>query len=300
MRKLNCRKIRWIIGEMRKKDLSVYRIAKKQDITPRWCRELYARFSSKPVREMKLRKPGRKVVPLDVSVASEIVSMKRIDPTLGAVAVRKLLEEKGIFVSFNGIRKFLRETGLSKVEIKKSRRRKWVRYERDNSNSLWHTDYCEIDGKQLIAYIDDASRFIVGYGIFDNATTSNALSVFLKAVKKYGIPKQLMTDHGTQFCIDKENDYKFRDIVEKQGTELILARVKHPQSNGKIERFFRTVRLLLPHFGNIDKVMEYYNYRRPHMSLETDEGLVRPYEAFVLKGGKMDKRLLNGEVKQIY
>ena len=49
--------------------------------------------------------------------------------------------------------------------------------------SLWHTDWYLIEnddrwsGKWLIAYLDDASRFIVGYGIFDEATTENAISV---------------------------------------------------------------------------------------------------------------------------
>ena len=83
-----------------------------------------------------------------------------------------------------------------KVITKKIRRKKWVRYERRHSNSLWHTDYCEIEGKQLISYIDDASRYIVGYGIFDSATTDNALAIFRASVEQHELPKKVMTDHG--------------------------------------------------------------------------------------------------------
>ena len=72
---------------------------------------------------------------------------------------------------------------------KRIHRKKLVRYERYHSNSLWHTDFCEINRKHVIAYIDDASRLITGYGVFDAATTDNALSVLRAAVKLYGTPK---------------------------------------------------------------------------------------------------------------
>jgi len=41
MKKLNQKKVRWIVREMEKGDRSVYRIAKTMDITPRWVREIY-------------------------------------------------------------------------------------------------------------------------------------------------------------------------------------------------------------------------------------------------------------------
>ena len=54
-------------------------------------------------------------------------------------------------------------------------------------------------GKWLIAYLDDASRFIVGYGIFDEATTENAISILDDCINRYGKPLELLTDHGSQF-----------------------------------------------------------------------------------------------------
>ena len=35
----------------------------------------------------------------------------------------------------------MRDEDLASEQSRKSRRRKWVRYERTHSNSLWHTDY---------------------------------------------------------------------------------------------------------------------------------------------------------------
>ena len=42
---------------------------------------------------------------------------------------------------------------------------------------------------RIIAYLDDASRLIVGYGVFDEATTENALKVLKEAMNNYGKPE---------------------------------------------------------------------------------------------------------------
>ena len=87
---------------------------------------------------------------------------------------------------------------LASNDTNKQRRRKWVKYERRHSMSLWHTDWYFIEddrwrSKWLIAYLDDASRFIVGYGIFDEATTENAISVLDDRINGYGKPLELLT-----------------------------------------------------------------------------------------------------------
>jgi len=60
--------------------------------------------------------------------------------------------------------------------------------------SLWHTDWYQIKddrwkSKWLLAYLDDASRFIVGYGIFDESTTFNAISVVDASIARYSKPQ---------------------------------------------------------------------------------------------------------------
>ena len=90
---------------------------------------------------------------------------------------------------------------MAASQPKKRKRRKWIRYEWTYSNSLWHTDWKQIhgvmhDSKWFLCYEDDASRFVTGYGIFDEATTENALIVLNEAIKNHGIPAAIMTDHG--------------------------------------------------------------------------------------------------------
>lgn len=299
MRTLNLRKIRWILREVEKGQLSIYQIAKQQDITPRHCRRIYAKFSEMPENRIQILPCGRSSTPLTQQESYAIEIVRADYPKIGAVSIERLLKDKGMALSHNKIHRFLLSKGWAINEPKKSRTRRWVRYERKTSNSLWHTDWCDFDGKQLIAYLDDASRFITSYGMYDNATTENALKTFNIGVSSCGIPKQLMTDHGSQFCTDENDKYHFRDVITNTGTEHIMSRVKHPQSNGKIERFFLTVRTLFGSFHNIDDVIGYYNFRRPHMSLERDGRLLRPYEAYVLKGGKINEVNLNEQGQYI-
>ena len=118
---------------------------------------------------------------------------------LSAVTLEKILDEQGIHIGHNRIHKILKQEGLAKDEPHKQRRRKWVRYERKYSNSLWHADWFEEQHEQIILFEDDASRLIIGYGVFSNANVENSKQVLNQAINSYGIPKQMMTDHGIQF-----------------------------------------------------------------------------------------------------
>jgi len=61
--------------------------------------------------------------------------------------------------------------------MNKKKRRKWVRYERKHSMSLWQGDWKRLGEKWIIAFMDDASRLITCYGVFDSATTENTIKV---------------------------------------------------------------------------------------------------------------------------
>jgi len=65
MRKLNQKKIRWIVREREKGERSAYRIAKMQQISPRWVREIYNTYN-KTGEYLYPRKPGRKPSPISM------------------------------------------------------------------------------------------------------------------------------------------------------------------------------------------------------------------------------------------
>jgi putative transposase len=99
----------------------------------------------------------------------------------------------------------------------------------------------------LIAYLDDASRFVVGYGVFDDATTENAISVLERSINRYGKPLELLTDHGSQFYANFGEIKAFG--ISKFQQYLVYRKINHSwtfQSKGE-------------HFSSIEEFVTWYN-----------------------------------------
>ena len=96
-----------------------------------------------------------------------------------AVRIETMVERSiGIHISHHVIHGILKDEELAENQPAKARQQKWVRYERRYSNSLWHTDYKQLpDGRWFVSFQDDASRLVVEFGVFDEATTDHAISV---------------------------------------------------------------------------------------------------------------------------
>ncbi len=199
--------------------------------------------------------------------------------------------------------------GMSVEDYRKHTKKKWVRYEREHSNSLWHADWHKIDdprwkGKNLIAYEDDASRYITGYGVFDNEISENSVNVLEQAIGKHGKPASVLTDNGSPFTknphtLDNNAPTLFEHYLMQHKIRLILSRVHHPQTNGKIEKFFDIFEKKVRFFSSVDEFMEWYNNVRPHgaLNLKEMETPVQAYHARMApKGVLVDPAMLWGEI----
>ncbi|HEY4700167.1 MAG TPA: DDE-type integrase/transposase/recombinase [Nitrososphaerales archaeon] len=231
-----------------------------------------------------LRKPGRKPGP-GISGEEKIIILRaREEYKVCAFILERVIDVKySLHIPHNRIHEVLKSMGLARSEP-----RKWIKYERKYSNSLWHVDWKILDGYGwLTAYEDDASRKVVGYAVFTNATSEHAVEVLEKAVKKWGKPASILSDRGSQFyAVESEVRMKgvtaFEIALAKHEIRQVLGRVHHPQTNGKVERFFRTVEEKIHEFKNIDELVTWYNSKRPHMSLNLD-AIETPDEAFIRK-----------------
>src|SRR5215469_2905717 len=198
--KLTDRRIRWIIREKIKDILSTNDIALLQNVSRSRVRQIWCHYRITKTVPI-LAKPGRPSRSITNEEISAVIGTYKEYPC-SAVVLESILDKRhGIKIPHNRIHKILKNHRLASNDTKKQRKRKWVKYERRHSMSLWHTDWYLIEderwrGKWLIAYLDDASRFIVGYGIFDEATTENAISILDDCINRYGKPLELLTDHA--------------------------------------------------------------------------------------------------------
>jgi putative transposase len=273
MVKLNKRKVEWFIREFEKGELSKYQIAKQLKVSRQWLNRLYDEY--KRTGELPVPgKPGRPGAPI-IQAEIDLIGAYKEEYGCGATNLETIMREHKVPISHNRIHRVLKYMGKAKNEKKKQAKRKWIRYERRHSNSLWHTDWFEYNGLQIVAYLDDASRLVTGVGVFDNATTENAILVLNKAIEDFGKPKQLCSDWGTQFTSDM-----FKQSLKQQEIEHVKAKVKHPQTNGKLERWWQTLRHNTEHFGDLQYAVWFYNNKRPHMSLNKPNQIVTPIQAF--------------------
>jgi len=109
-------------------------------------------------------------------------------------------------------------------------------------NEQWHIDimYLWICGRWyfMTSVLDAYSRYIVHWELLKSMHADEVTLVLQKALEKVpGAKPKIVNDHGTQFT-SKE----FKKLVRHFELEHIYIRIRHPESNGSIERFHRTLR----------------------------------------------------------
>ena len=234
MVKLNERKIRWII-QQKLGGRGTGEIALIQRVSRRRVEQLWQAYRLAGVLPAlkKAGRPRNATISLrDAALILETYDRLKVN---ALTLERALKHSHGVNLPHNSIHVILKENGRALPQQSKQRRRKWVRYEREHSMSLWHMDWKQLsDGRWWIAAMDDASRLIVNYGVFQEATTENTIHVLKQAIDKYGRPREVLTDRGSQFYANegerKEKGIsQFETYLAEQGIKHILCRVNHPQ-----------------------------------------------------------------------
>jgi hypothetical protein len=156
-------------------------------------------------------------------------------------------------------------------------------FERASANQLWQTDLFTFVMKRqnrrvyLVAFMDDHSRFIVGFGLHASQSTALVLEVLRAAITSYGTPQEILTDNGTQY-VTWRGKSAFTKELEKRGIKQIVARPRHPQTLGKMERFWGSLWRecistavfvdLEDARRRIGQFIDHYNFQRPHQGIE--------------------------------
>ena len=181
----------------------------------------------------------------------------------------------------------------SDAKESKQTRRKWARYEHKYSNSMWHAGYKRLDDQRwLIVYEDDASRFVTGWAVFDEATAEHAIDVLDLAISGYGKPKSILTDHSPPlYAADSKTSPDMSQFQQRRktlGIRHILAGADRSQTNAKLKLLYGEVQRKLPEFFDVAgppsggspvntspieldpmaRFIKWYNHVRPHMSLD--------------------------------
>lgn len=146
------------------------------------------------------------------------------------------------------LRRFLKLRGLDRPLRESAKAR--AKYEMPHPNDLWVADFLHgprvesADGKRkaiLCAILDDHSRVVVGGRFaFGGEDTDELLRTFRDAIATYGLCKRFYCDNGPAF-----SSHHLAEACARIGCSLLHSEPFDAPSRGKVERFFRTVRLRL-------------------------------------------------------
>jgi hypothetical protein len=129
----------------------------------------------------------------------------------------------------------------------------------------------------LVAFLDDHSRFVVGYGLHASQSTALVLEVFRAAITGFGTPEEVLTDNGTQY-VTWRGKSAFARECEKRGIKQVVASPHRPQTLGKVERFWGTLwrecveAAVFTDLGDararVGLFIDHYNFQRPHQGID--------------------------------
>jgi transposase len=196
----------------------------------------------------------------------------------GPKKIAGYLKLKGFDIDNNEAYRIICEAGLNHPISMPRKTWGTKRFQREHCNSLWQADFklCN-DDYWMISYLDDRSRFITGSVKIWNPTGENAILLLDRAVSRYGAPRQILTDQGTQFKPARGEISAFDIHCSALGIEHICASVRRPTTCGKIEAFHKAYELESHLFKEHWSFIRYYNYVRPHEGI----GYLTPAEIYL-------------------
>jgi len=235
---------------------------------------------------IKDHKPGRLFEPLHPKFYNLVIKEWK-KYKCGARKLHAILKKKGFSVSLWKISRVLVKEGFQKPCLNRRKPRKYKRYEWPLPNYMWHTDWHvikakKLKGKDIIVYLDDCSRKAMGYCIGAENTRNSLFALYKATADNLVAPFILNSDRGTQFFPnkrDKEGNafHEFQEVLKELGIIFVPSKRRHPQTNGKIEKFFHILDTEFDErFETIGAFFDYYNNERPSEAVD----YITPNEAY--------------------
>lgn len=190
-------------------------------------------------------------------------------------------------------------------EAEASKHRPYQRFERARPNDLWQMDFKGHFGLRngtrchALTVLDDHSRYALGVRACGDERRETVQSELIELFRRYGLPLTMLMDNGAPWGTgDWHNRYTALVVwLLRLGIEVTHGRPYHPQTQGKDERFHRTLSeelLCRDEFENLlkmqlgfDQFRFTYNHERPHEAL----GLTVPAKRYLVSERIYPERL---------
>ncbi len=219
--------------------------------------------------------PGRTASQLEQLV----VEVRRRYPDWGARKLMIVLGRDGVVLTRSTIHRILLRYDLvaDQDRVQPAVRR----FEREQPNELWQMDF---KGPKNwphrigpLSVLDDHSRYLIALSATGKLDGSLVQLQLEQAFQRCGVPEAMLMDHGTPWW--NWQSFSGRTHLSlwlmRQGIRLCWSGIRHPQTQGKVERFHGSLQRALDRRGPLgqepqpwlDAYRTEYNEVRPHEAL---------------------------------
>ena len=275
----------------------------------KWLRRSEA---GEPMNDMS-RAPQRSPSRTSPAVEEAVVSARREHPCWGGRKLKRFLERKSgrIFPSASTVTAILHRNKLVSPEASRAAT-PCQRFEKPHPNDMWQADFKGhfemLDGNRChpLTVTDDHSRYNLCISAKENERLLGVMESFIILLREYGLPLAVLCDNGSPWGASSSTGghTKFEVFLMDYGIIPVHGRPLHPQTQGKEERFHRTLKreLLarepikdLPNAqAKFDAFRWEYNEERPHCAL----GYAVPADRYRVSERVMPERISGWEYPQ--
>ncbi|WP_413803956.1 IS481 family transposase [Streptomyces iranensis] len=241
------------------------------------------------------RRPASCPHQASAEVEAAVCELRRKHPKWGPRRIAHVLERSGTVTpvpSRMTVYRILVRHGLVEPGVRRRKRSDYKRWQRDRAMQLWQMDIVgglmlvnpvtgELTEAKIVTGVDDHSRYCVVASVVERATGRAVCSAFVRALQRFGVPEEVLTDNGKQFTdrFGQGGEVLFDRICRENGIAHRLTQPASPTTTGKVERFHQTLRReLLDDCGAfesievaqaaLDRWVQEYNSVRPHQALD--------------------------------
>lgn len=268
---------------------NVRALCRQFGISPKTAYKWLDRFESSGAAPSSLadrsRRPQSSPARSPAAAEQAVVALRRQHPAWGGRKIAAVLAQRdALELSPSSVTRILHRHGLISDDASQAAR-PWQRFEHDAPNSLWQMDFKghfpTLAGRcHALTVLDDHSRFNLLLHAQTSADTESVRTPLIQAFQRYGLPLRINTDNGPPWGSPSGAGHSLSELaiwLIRLGIRISFSAPYHPQTNGKIERFHRTLNaevLKLRHFADAHKVQQAfdawrstYNCDRPHEAL---------------------------------
>lgn len=229
------------------------------------------------------RRPVHSPLRTRAEIEQRIVELRQHWPDWGAAKLQTILQQQEPgweAISARTVHRVLLRHGLIRDKDRHARADK--RFERSAPNELWQMDFKGPQHRNQgspvgpLSILDDHSRYLVALEHLGSTRMAGVQATLQRTFEEAGVPEAMLIDHGTPWW-NPASPWGISELsvwIMQQGVRLAFSGIRHPQTQGKVERMHGALQLAVwrrranpedQHW--LDLFRHEYNYIRPHEAL---------------------------------